>query len=229
MDMKKISGRNWIGVLIFFVSLFFLLWTVWPIKTVSRQISFKPGELQVRFPSSGIQSSENKEGDIRHMAFQDTRNVILEWKPVVRKGDHSKIILKFTGDKANLNDYDSGNSIIDLYKVFNVNAVARIEIPGVGIDPTGLAGQVLPQDHDIEFAWKLIPIKQGIYQGNAWFYLQYFPILEGDFIEQAVSAQAFQINVISLLGLNIYIWRVVGFLGIFLGLFIQVKYLRRRF
>lgn len=227
--MKKRSISNWIGVLIFFVSLFFLLWTVWPIKTVSRQISFKPGELQVRFPSSGMPITDNKEGDIHYMAFQDTKNVILEWKPVVRKGDHSKIILKFAGNNDILANNDLGNSIEDLYKVFKVNAVARIEIPGIGINPSGLAGQVLPQDHDIEFAWKIIPIKQGIYQGNAWFYLQLFPILEGDFIEQAVSAQAFQIKVISLLGLNIYIWRVVGFLGIFLGLFIQVKYVWRLF
>ena len=63
----------------------------------------------------------------------------------------------------------------------------------------------------------------GLFDGIAWLYLQYFPIVGGDFIEKAVSAQSFEIQVVSILGLNCNYWRVISVLGIIIGVYIQKK------
>ena len=206
-----------------------LIWTEWPIKSEIRDIVFQPGELRVLVPSLDVSDQIATTGSGYPLAFQDARKVTLEWKPIIRKGDPSQIKLSFIGNNATLIDNDRVNGetpenlpiFENLFHVFTVNAEARVELSGINEVPAGISGKVLPQDKDIEFIWEIVPNDDGLYKGIAWLYLRYFPILGGDYIEQAVSAQSFEIKVVSFLGLNSNYLRVIGVLGIIIGIYYQ--------
>jgi len=226
--MDNSRNRNWLGLLLCLLSLSLLLWIEWPIKSETRNIIFQSGELQVQEISLNEPDRKNNESSLGiPLAFQDVRKVTLEWTPIIRKGDQSQIKLSFIGNNEHLVENDNTKTpanltnFENLYNVFTVNAEARIELFGINKKPEGISGHVLPEDQDLEFIWEIIPNDDGLYNGIAWLYLQYFPILEGDFIEQAVSAQSFEIKVVSFLGLNSNYWRVISVLGIIIGIYIQ--------
>ena len=228
--MDKLRTRKWLGSIIWILSLILLLWAQWPIKSETRDIIFRSGELQIQAPSLDGAVRNTIEGSLGvPLAFQDARKVTLEWTPVIRKGDHSQIIISFSGDNASLIEDDNVNSpenlprFENLYHVYTVNAEARVELSGINEKPDGIAGIVLPEGQNIEFIWEIIPNDDGLFNGIAWLYLQFFPIKEGVFVEQAISAQSFEVKVISFLGLNSNYWRVISVLGIIIGIYIQNK------
>ena len=230
--MNKLRNRFWLGPLLGLLSLILMIWTEWPIKSETKEIVFQPGELQVLVPSLDGSDQEATAGSLGYpLAFQDARKVTLEWIPIIRKGDHSQITLSFTGNNIPSLEKDIDNAktpanlppFENLYQVYTVNTEARIELSGLKEEPAGISGQVLPEAHDLEFHWEIIPNDVGLYEGIAWLYLRFFPILEGDLIEQAVSAQSFEIKVVSFLGINSNYWRVISVLGIIISIFIQKK------
>lgn len=227
--MNQWRNCYWLGLILCLLSLILLIWTVWPIKSETREIVFQPGELQVLVPSLEVTGQKATTGNLDSpLAFQDVRKVTLEWTPIIRKGDTSQIKLSFTGSNAsNDSAFDQTQKNLsnfeNLYHLYSVNAEARIELPGINEEPAGISGKVLPEDRDLEFIWKIIPSGEGLYKGTTWLYLRFFPKMEGDFIDQAVSAQSFEIKVVSFLGLNSNIWRVISVLGIIIGIYIQKK------
>ena len=228
--MKRIKTRFLAGSLLCFLCLILLIWTEWPIKSESRNIVFQPGELRILIPSYD-ESGKNVNGgsSTESLVFPDTRKITLEWTPIIRVGDNSKVTLSFARNnnlltynlRKRVEDPTILHSFVNLYDFYTVNSEARIELSGFEVKPVGISGQVLPEDHDNVFSWKIYPDKDGSYEGVAWLYLRLFPILDGNLIEQAVSAQSFDIKVVSILGLNSNYWRVIGVLGIIIGIYYQ--------
>jgi hypothetical protein len=169
------------------------------------------------------------------LVFRDARMVSLKWTPIIGIGDFSRVTLRFTRNNIPLKDNfenegmepEESQSFINIFDVCNVNSEARIELSGFNLDPAGISGQVFSEDQDIVYIWKIYPAKDGYYDGVAWLYLQLFPIDDGNMIEQAVSAQSFDIKVVSILGLNSNYWRVIGVLGIIIGIYLQKERINR--
>ena len=74
----------------------------------------------------------------------------------------------------------------------------------VSMDPSGESGAVYSGDI-VSFNWKVTAIGSGDIQGTTWFFLVVFPGNGENAIEKAVSAQNFEVNVISILGINIVV------------------------
>jgi|GEM_PF-2044122 len=228
--MNNTRIRFLAGSLLCFLSLIVLIWTEWPIKSKSRDIIFQSGELKILLPSNaesgGTMDAENSD---KTLAFRNARMVSLEWTPIIRIGDFSRVTLRFSKYNIPLTDSfehesmepEESQSFVNIFDVCNVNSEARIELSGFYLDPAGISGQVLSEDQDIVYIWKISPAKEGYYDGVAWLYLQLFPIDEGKLIEQAVSAQSIDIKVVSILGLKSNYWRVIGVLGVIIGIYLQ--------
>ncbi|MFH2037969.1 MAG: hypothetical protein ABIJ65_00900 [Chloroflexota bacterium] len=215
-----------------------LIWTEWPIKSQSRDIIFQSGDLNFlasfNDESGGTMDAENSD---KTLAFRNARMVSLNWTPIIRIGDFSRVTLKFSKYNNPLTDNfenesmepEESQSFINIFDVCNVNSEARIELSGFYLDPAGISGQVLSEDQDIVYIWKISPAKEGYYDGVAWLYLQLIPIDDGILIEQAVSAQSFDIKAVSILGFNSNYWRVIGVLGIIIGIYLQKERINRLF
>jgi len=228
--MNKMKDQIGLGTIFCFLCLILLIWSVWPLRSETRVLVFEPGELQVLVPAQESSDVGPVSGNSSFpMAFPDTRKVILNWQPIVRKGDPSRITIKFTGSDASnvAGAISNEGSFENLYNAYTVTALARVELPGFIEEPAGISGKVLPEGQDLEFFWKIIPGSDGLYNGTAWLYLQFFPIQGGDLIDQAISAQSFEIKVASIFGINSNYLRVASVLGFIIGVYAEKKRLKR--
>jgi len=207
--------------LLWLISLAMLAWCEWPVQTITREIVFLPGRLIIT-PSVGIFLNP-----INPPAFPEERRLILEWTPILRKGDMSKIILNFVGERTPILDNSTSSSIRtnfeNVYDIYSINAEARMELDEMEVNPQGLSGHVLAKGQDVHFTWDVKPETPGISQGTAWFYLKLFPKNGNESFEQAISAQTVSIKVISLLGLNSNFWRILSVIGL-IGGFVILKF-----
>jgi hypothetical protein len=204
------------SLLIWFLSILLLFWCEWPIKTTISEIDFLPGKIIIS-PADGSSLTT-----IKPQTFLEERRLVLEWTPIVRKGDQSAVKLSFLGSKpssAALSLFK--DNFENVYENYAVTAESRMELIGTEINPGGLSGQVISEGQDIHFTWTVNPMKPGVYEGTTWFYMRLYP-LNGysSFIEQAISAQTIDIKVISLLGLNSNFWRFLGVIGLGLGIIV---------
>lgn len=216
--MRKIDVRVLLFLFIWILSISTLLWCQWPIKTIVREIDFQPGKV--------IISPENNLSAVgKPISFPEERKLILEYSPIIRKGDRSEVKLGFirsTSSTPTNNDLSSfEENYISVYDVYSVTAESRIELNGVEVDPGGISGQVLPPGQDIQFMWTLKPGSSGVFEGITWLYLKLYP-LDGrsPLVEQAISAQTLDIKIISLLGLNSNFWRFFGVIGLGIGIIV---------
>lgn len=225
--MHKDKTRNLLFILIWGLSLALLIWTQWPIKTISREIVFHPGDLLIPAQSSAVQE-EDPTGSVSSLAFMDTRKIILTWTPMVRKGDHAQIRLRFVDDNTDLDGYlnsTMNSGFGDIFDNYSVNAIARVELPDLIVTPEGISGQVLPEDGEINFIWKITSQIEGSFEGITWSYLQYFPRKGGEFMEKAIAVQPFELKVVSILGLNSNYWRFIGIFGLMIGIYLQKEHI----
>jgi hypothetical protein len=214
--MIKNNVRLYQSLTIWFISISLLSWCEWPIKTTISEIDFLPGKLIIS-PADGSSLTT-----IKPLTFPEERRLILEWTPIVRKGDLSTIELSFVGSKPSVLESADLSMFTDnfenVYEIYTVTAESRMELIGTEVNPGGLSGQVLSEGQDIHFTWTLNPLKSGVYEGTTWFYLRLYPSNgNSSFIEQAISAQTIDIKVISLLGLNSNFWRFLGVIGLGVG------------
>jgi len=229
-SMDKLGTRRQLGLLFCILSFALLIWTQWPIKPVSREIVFQPGQLQMSSQSKSTQDFDAG-GQSIAQAFPEKRTIKLEWTPIVRMGDTSqvKISIAANQDFRTENSVDNGDfpstltKFENVYDKYSIAAEARLALLEMGVIPSGISGQVLPEGQDITFIWKITPNSSGLYEGTTWLYLRFFPLLGGEIIEQAVSAQPLVIKVISLLGIKSNYWRIMGVLGLFIGFYLQKK------
>jgi hypothetical protein len=230
--MNKNKTRQLFGSLICFLSLVLLLWAEWPIKPETREIVFQPGELQVA-PNNGSFQNTDAGNQLMPQAFQDERIVRLEWIPIIRMGDTSQVKLGFIGNQisriGNSEDISELPSTLtkfeNVFDSYSIAAEARLALLDMDVIPSGVSGQVLLEGQDITFIWKIAPKSGGLYEGTTWLYLHFFPIYDGEAIEQAVSAQAMDIKVVSLLGIKSNYWRILGVLGLIIGFCMQKKHI----
>lgn len=207
---------------IWIISISLLVWCEWPINSSISEISFPPGKLLI-FPSN--EPSITIE---RPLTLPEERKLILEWKPILRKGDTSNVQMSFIQPEPSgidLTDLSLFETNLDsIYDHYTITAESRMDLTGLELDPTGVSGQVLPEGKNIYFTWNVVPGRDGAYEGTIWFYLILYPKNERpSLIQHAVSAQAIDIKVISILGVNSNFWRFLGVFGLLVGLFLLKK------
>jgi hypothetical protein len=158
-------------------------------------------------------------------ALLEPRLLMLDWPKVIRLGDVATIRLTLTIDT------DGGLTVIvplaDIYTGYTVIAEAELELPRLHVRPPGVVSQPLLPGQNITFSWSVRPEEAGKYSGTVWFTLRFLPIgqvtrPEG---ELPVAALPVEFEVVSLAGLTGGSARLLGIIGIFLGLFLALPFL----
>ncbi|MFC2063699.1 hypothetical protein ACFLXB_01195 [Chloroflexota bacterium] len=233
---KKMKFGKRVGVLLILLSVFLFLWLLWPYSQKTQEISFQPGELII----SEINYSDSYPYQATEAyAIPYGTQIILSWMPVIRKGGVDAILLQVIQDERYMDG--SGTVISDsvltevkmrnIFEDYSVMAKSRLDMRNAIVDPPGESGVALLEDGKVTFSWKISPQESGLLAGTVWFFLVAFADDGNEVINKAVSAQHLDINVISLLGINVgYLWTaaiLATILGTLLCLDISNLYKRR--
>jgi hypothetical protein len=97
-------------------------------------------------------------------------------------------------------------------------AEARLELAGIKINPSNITRESIPAGMPAKFKWTIAADKPGTYDGRVWLYIRYHPIDGGEAIQVPVYIANVIIQAKSLLGMNGAMSRLVGCLGIVLGI-----------
>lgn len=159
----------------------------------------------------------------------ETRMLVLDWPARVRLGDVAEIILTVSAVDVsdtlligNMNGLDL-SVLVDAYAIYSIIAEAKLEIPGSVIRPPGVISQPIRPGQAIIFSWQVLPEGTGQYAGTAWFSLRFFPKEQGESSDLLtnryyVAAMPLRFEVQSLAGISGELARILGGLGILLGL-----------
>lgn len=179
-------------------------------------------------------------------AIPESRRLTLEFPPVIRTGDSTRIRLQLeVDDRGNITPTAvvEGNvvtgevvEIPNLYETHNVIAEARLDMAGMEVQPSGTISEPLTQGQGVTFYWSVRPNESGNYEGTAWLHLRFIPKAGGEESRIPISVQFLEIEATSFLGfLNGNMARGIGAFGSMLGTFLGfpfvddlVKWLFRR-
>ena len=242
MTGKKKSSRK-IGTVLIIFSTFLFFWLLWPFSQKTQEILFQSGELA--FTKSINADDASDQGDAV-LAIPERIHIILSWMPVIRKGRLDTIQFQLIQDEritdgTGLVDSDTSSAqaeTLNIFGEYSIMAKARLDMVNVTMDPPGESGMVLSEGSNVSFNWEISPEKVDHLQGIVWFYLVAFSNDGDEVIKKAVSAQHLDINVISILGIDVvYLWIIalisticgaLLYLGLFDLNFRNISYGRKR-
>jgi hypothetical protein len=160
-------------------------------------------------------------------AIQESRRLTLEFPPVMRAGDATRIRLQLeVDDQGNLTPTAvvEGNvvtgevvKIPDLYETHTVMAEARLDMAGMEVSPPGAISEPLQPGLPVTFYWSVRPDAPGLYQGTAWLHLRFTPKTGGEEGRIPISVQFVEIEAQSFLGLSGGAARGLGTVGSAVG------------
>ncbi len=161
-------------------------------------------------------------------AIPESRRLTLEFPPVMRTGNSTRIRLQLeVDDRGNITPTAvvEGNEvkgevveIPNLYETHQVIAEARLDMAGMEVQPPGTISEPLAQGQAATFYWSVRPNKSGKYEGTVWLHLRFVPKGGGEESRIPVSVQFLEIKSTSFLGfINGNMARGVGALGSVLG------------
>jgi hypothetical protein len=207
---RKGKVRVGLGLLILALSISFVAWGFWPAR---RELRLRP-----------VSASAEK-------------GITLLFPPKIRVGENG--VVRLTLDVAALKDFlpdGGGTGSSDFYDAHNVIAEARLDLPGIPVQPSELISAPVSQGQTAVFYWTLRPTDTGKFRGTIWLYLRVVDKLTGEESRETVSAQIVDIETIKFLGFVVNRVRMIGLVGSVTGLFLSlpffeslvVKLLRKR-
>ncbi len=149
-------------------------------------------------------------GEEPQPAIPESRRLTLEFPPIMRTGDSTRIRLQLElDDRGNIvpTAVVAGNvvtgevvEIPNLYETHNVIAEARLNMAGMEVQPGGTISEPLLPGGSVTFYWSVRPEKSGNYEGAAWLHLRFMPKDGGEQNRIPVSVQFIEIEAKSFFG-----------------------------
>jgi hypothetical protein len=108
----------------------------------------------------------------------------------------------------------------DVYDCCNVMADARFEASGINVDPANSTRESMPPGQPVGFKWRIRAEETGSYTGTLWLSLRFLPIDGSTPIQGPIYVNDIQVNASNFLGLSGGMARIVGWVGVMLGVFL---------
>lgn len=163
----------------------------------------------------------------RQPAILEKRMLSLEYPATIRVGDADRVILTLEADEqgkltptAQVGSHVIQGEVIEIpnvYDTHNLMAEARLDLPGMQVQPAETVSETMLPGQKVVFFWSIRPQQVGNYKGIVWFYLRFIPKAGGDDSRQALSAQFIEVDAVTLFGLKAGPARWLGMLGTVVG------------
>jgi hypothetical protein len=107
-----------------------------------------------------------------------------------------------------------------VYDTYHLVLQSHLDLPGIIRTPTGEVSQAMLPDQPVEFLWYLRPLTPGVFSGKVWLHLRFVPRSTGQEERILLAAQQVDIQVVSLLGMSSSQARLLGSVGLVVGVFL---------
>lgn len=153
-------------------------------------------------------------------SLPEARTIHLTFSPVMRAGDAQIVELNLSADG------EAGDA--SLYEEYNVIVEARLDLPFADVRPAEVVSTALAEGGAATFYWEVNPREVGDSRGTVWLYLRLVPKAGGAEVRQPVSAQLIGIRSKSVLGRTGTEARVMGVIGLIVGVVMGIPFARVR-
>lgn len=221
--------RAWLGIGLFTVGLLLLVLAVIPFGVLEEQIEL-PRDFVLPVPT--LTSPESKQIDpsteqVRRLqVLLENRILVLERPVRIRKQDNAFIQLLIKINKRGIVTVSAAApgqpskkmtvEVPGVYDVYNVVAIARLDLAGALVDGKEIRQPILPEK-DAAFRWNIRANDTGTYRGVVWLHLDLVPKAGGTTDQVLLLARHFALEVVSVFGLPAKVVGLVGFIGLVLG------------
>ncbi len=164
-------------------------------------------------PAVSMPDAGDGDGEEPQPALLESRRLTLEFPPVMRTGDSTRIRLRLeVDDRGGIvpTAVVEGNivtgevvEIPDLYETHFVVAEARLDMAGMEVQPPGTISEPLTPGGSVTFYWSVRPEESGTYEGTAWLHLRFIPMITLGGEQESripISVQFLEIEAKSFLG-----------------------------
>ena len=239
--------RGWLGLIIFVISLIILMWGIIPYQKEVREIPLSPADIQLHvlqnleyislpfgFISQSYDARAHFPSSFLSLSIPENRLITFIFPQKMRVGDSDNIQLTFgidsleNGESEEISplafknsEYKQNGNIFDSYHVI---AEARLEMSSIEYLPTGDISEALLPAIPVTFLWNIRSRQAGLYQGTVWLHLVFVPKAGGQDIRQVLTAQRMNIEMVDLFGLDGRAARILGIIGIILGIMLGLEY-----
>jgi hypothetical protein len=153
--------------------------------------------------------------------LSDVYQATLTWPARIRADDQGTIHLKLAPIAWEQKHIDSPGNLTGRY---NLLVEARLDTNSLVVFPAETISQPMQPGDDINFFWQVIPQAVPVIRGTVWLHFHFIALDDSGVDRQwAVSDQPFVIQRISLLSLNGSYARILGGLGIVMGLILNME------
>ena len=153
-------------------------------------------------------------------ALLETRRVRLEWPEFMRIGDKYTITLDFEQPQEINTSQPAPTGFSNVYDCCNVMAEARFDVAGIIVDPANPTRESMPPGQPVRFKWKITAEQAGLYRGTIWLSLRFLPLDGSTPIQGPIYVNDIRFDASSFLGLSGGMARIVGWVGVILGIFL---------
>lgn len=175
--------------------------------------------------------------------IKETRRLVLEWPPTMRKGDANLIRITLEMDEdgeitptVEIEGHESSGiavTIPDLYDSHIVKVKPQLNLSGIAFSPAVQTEKTLRRGENVSFYWSVHPDAEGDYLGAVSFQLSFIPKDGGQTTTISLSEQIFEIRVKTLGGMSGRTVRIVGWVFSLLGAIVSlddiIKFIKKRF
>ena len=228
--MSYRNARRVAGFIILLLSLIILLWGVWPQVSETLTVPFEVPDAEN--PSTQLASTST------NALMNDRRDdavLTLSWPTWVRVGDSGLIQLKIAEVREMGGVLDRGKNqppvMGELAASGEENSLieGRLEISGMLAIPFGEIYEPYQPGGRAAFFWNVQPEQVGIFDGFLWLHLSRF--IDGNSLSDPmlndgrslITAQRIQIQTVDLFGLDGPTARLIGVIGIALGILLWLE------
>jgi len=203
--MKRYSGwRVPAALVLLIVSFCLLLLAAGPVRTTREIILLDPARL------AGI--GDPLEPSTANLA--EARRVVVEWAPVMRVGDQSRLQLSLEPAKDDETaPSQTGGASPDPYDRYWIFAEARLEMVGLDLSPQGPVTAPMLPGKPVSYYWKLSASEPGRFNGTLWLQLRLTPRDGGKDESIALLARQISFEARDFLGLPAVLVRWAGVAG----------------